>query len=387
MNKFWDSNIENTKEFVFETNKQKMIDNLDMLSKMSVQEQTLYKKWQEFNSDLYSSMMKLPSLQRQYDKIWQPTDIFNKELTISEIQNMQPYVELVEDVSNWTEVRKLISSMEFTANPGRNVKAFVKDKTSGKILGVISLGSDVVSVKVRDEYIGWTKEDKFKNGKLNCIAMGTSIVPTQPLGYNFLGGKLIAALTTSPTFRKYWKEQYNDVMVAMHTTALYGASSQYNGIPHMKTLGESAGKIGIKPDNWIYKIWHDYIKEKYPEKYEKAINATGPKQNILNLILKEIGISPSKYHHGFQRGIYFAQMYENGNDYLSSKITEDQLILKPKFAEGDDYTIRWWKEKAIKRYVKLYEENRLKNEILFYSDIIGMTWEQCKEKYLKEVGR
>lgn len=387
MNKFWDSNIENTKEFVFETNKQKMIDNLDMLSKMSVQEQTLYKKWQEFNSDLYSSMMKLPSLQRQYDKIWQPTDIFNKELTISEIQNMQPYVELVEDVSNWTDVRKLISSMEFTANPGRNVKAFVKDKTSGKILGVISLGSDVVSVKVRDEYIGWTKEDKFKNGKLNCIAMGTSIVPTQPLGYNFLGGKLIAALTTSPTFRKYWKEQYNDVMVAMHTTALYGASSQYNGIPHMKTLGESAGKIGIKPDNWIYKIWHDYIKEKYPEKYEKAINATGPKQNILNLILKEIGISPSKYHHGFQRGIYFAQMYENGNDYLSSKITEDQLILKPKFAEGDDYTIRWWKEKAIKRYVKLYEENRLKNEILFYSDIIGMTWEQCKEKYLKEVGR
>jgi len=387
MNKFWDSNIENTKEFRFDTNKQKMIDNLDMLSEMSVQEQTLYKKWQEWNSDLYSSMMKLTSLQQQYDRIWKPTDIFNKELTISEIENMQPYVELVEDVSNWTEVRKLISSMEFTANPGRNVKAFVKDKTSGKILGVISLGSDVVSVKVRDEYIGWTKKDKFKNGKLNCIAMGTSIVPTQPLGYNFLGGKLIAALTTSPTFRTYWKEQYDDVMIAMHTTALYGASSQYNGIPHMKTLGESAGKIGIKPDNWIYKIWHDYIKEKYPKKYEKAINATGPKQNILNLILREINVSPSKYHHGFQRGIYFAQMYENGNDYLCSKITEDQLILKPKFAEGDDYTIHWWKEKAIKRYTKLYDENRIKPETLFYSDIIGMNWEQCKEKYLKEVGR
>ena len=85
MNKFWDSNIENGGEFVFEANKEKLIRNLDMLSEMPVEEQTLYKKWQEFNSDLHSSMMKLPSLQQHYDKIWKPTDIFNKELTISPI--------------------------------------------------------------------------------------------------------------------------------------------------------------------------------------------------------------------------------------------------------------------------------------------------------------
>ena len=59
MNKFWDSNIENGGEFVFEANKEKLINNLDMLSEMPVEEQTLYKKWQEFNSDLHSSMMKL----------------------------------------------------------------------------------------------------------------------------------------------------------------------------------------------------------------------------------------------------------------------------------------------------------------------------------------
>jgi hypothetical protein len=52
-------------------------------------------------------------------------------------------------------------------------------------------------------------------------------------------------------------------------------------------------------------------------------------------------------------------MYENGNDYLCDKITEEELILKPKFVEGDDYTIRWWKDKAIKRYTKLYEEDRI----------------------------
>ena len=38
-------------EFNYEAEKQKFIDNMDFLKTMSVQEQTLYKKWQEFNKD------------------------------------------------------------------------------------------------------------------------------------------------------------------------------------------------------------------------------------------------------------------------------------------------------------------------------------------------
>jgi hypothetical protein len=100
-----------------------------------------------------------------------------------------------------------------------------------------------------------------------------------------------------------------------------------------------------------------------------------------------LGIKSDAYHHGFKRGVYFAPMYENGNDYLCGKIEEDKLIMKPKFAQGDDYTIKWWKEKAIKRYSKLHEEGRLKPEKLFYADAIGLTWEEMKAKFLADVGR
>ena len=41
--------IENEEVFDFEGKKQNLIDNLDMLKEMSVEEQTLYKKWQEMN--------------------------------------------------------------------------------------------------------------------------------------------------------------------------------------------------------------------------------------------------------------------------------------------------------------------------------------------------
>ena len=46
-----------------------------------------------------------------------------------------------------------------------------------------------------------------------------------------------------------------------------------------------------------------------------------------------------------------------------------------------------WKPKAIRRYTKLFDEGRLKPEKLFYGDIVGKTWEETKEQYLKEVGR
>ena len=156
--KFWDSDISQS-EFDFDTNKKSLIDNLNFLQGLSVQEQTLYKKWEEWNGDLHKSMMRLPVLHSYIDNIWTPTDIMDKELTIKEILSLKPFVEITEDAPKWTDLRMLISSMEFTQNPGRNVKAFVKDKVSGKLLGVISLGSDVVSIKVRDEYIGWSKDN------------------------------------------------------------------------------------------------------------------------------------------------------------------------------------------------------------------------------------
>ena len=407
--KFWETGeTAKAEEFNYDEMKRKFIENLDYLRTMSVEEQTLYKKWMEWNEDLIGNMKKLPVLQSHYDSLWKPTDIMNKELTIAEIQAIDPYVEIVDDdpkqSTRWTEIRRLIHTMEFQANPGRNVKCYVKDRTSGKILGQICLGSDITSLGVRDEYIGWQKEDKFKNGKLNCTTIATTIVSTQPFGYNFLGGKLIAALATSPEVRDYWQKKYNNPLIGVGTTSLYGIHSQYNGIPHFKTLGESKGKISTKPDDKVYDPWHQWLKENRADWYKMHImderernganmgyDRNGPvsgiKQKIIQAIFKELGIKGNAYDHGFQRGVYFAQMYENGNEFLCSKIEEKNLVLKKKFAEGNEYTIKWWKDKAIKRYEKLFEEGKIKPEVLFYVDAIGMTWEQMKDNYLKEVGR
>jgi hypothetical protein len=394
---FWDT--EPAKPiFDYDVEKENFIGNMDYLSSMSVEEQTLYKKWVEYNGDLPSSMKRKAAMAPYIDQLWSPTNIMDKDQTIKEIESLDPYVEIVTDSkesTRWTEIRKLIHTMSFSANPGRNVKLYIKDRVSGKLLGLVSLGSDVTSLGVRDNYIGWSKENKFKDGRLNHTTIASTIVCTQPLGYNFLGGKLVACMCTSPIVRNHWKEKYGQELIAVGTTSLYGIHSQYNGIPHYKTLGESAGKVATKPDDKYYDVWHQWLKEHKSEDYTKTTTqkegiegpVSGVKQRILSMIFKELGIKSTHYQHGFKRGVYFAMMYDNGNEFLQNKIDESQLKMKKKFTEGDEYTMKWWKPKAIRRYAKLFDEGRIKPEPLFYLDIIGMTWEKAKETYLKEVGR
>ena len=366
---FWDSEPEKP-VFDFDREKANLIENMDYLLTMSVEEQTLYKKWVELQGD---TMIKDKSLiASYYDSQWKPTDINNKELTIREIEELDPYVEIVDDnpkeSTKWAQIRRMIHTMDFTANPGRNVKINVKDRVSGKLLGQISLASDVTSMGVRDNFIGWSKDNKFVDGKLNHTTIASTIVCTQPLGYNFLGGKLVAMMTTVPEVRNHWKTKYGQTLIAVGTTSLYGIHSQYNGIPLFKTLGESAGKISLKPDDKFYDPWHQWLKENRAEWYSDSIKA-------------------NEYHHGFKRGVYLAMMYENGREFLCKQIEEDALVLKPKFEQGVEYINKWWKKHAISRYSKLHDEGRIKPEHLFYIEGIGMGWDEFKAKYLKEVGR
>jgi hypothetical protein len=375
--------------FDFEGMKEKLIENLDMLKEMTVEEQTLYKKWQEMNKG--GKMSKIKKTLLDYKKeLWVPTNLLDVSQTIKEIEELDPYVEKAETgkgVTKWVNIRKLIHTMEWVANPGRNMKFWVKDRGTQKILGQICVGSDVTSIKVRDHYIGWTKKDKFDNHRLNNTCIATTIVSTQPGGYNLIMGKLIASLTTCKTIRDAWEEKYGDKLIAVGTTSLYGVHSMYNGMPHFKTLGETAGQVRLKPDDSVYLPWNQWLKKNYPEEHKKAITTTGPKQNVINKVFKHCGIKPSTYDHGFKRGVYLAQLYENGNEFLKSEIPETSLRLKKKFEEDIEYICKWWKPKAIRRYMNQWNKGKIKEEQLFYWDIIDMPWHLTKKNYLKEVGR
>ena len=66
-------------KFDFDKERKTFVDNLNLLKTMSVQEQTLYKKWQEFNADVYSMTQKASKFKRINNSIWTPTHKNKKE--------------------------------------------------------------------------------------------------------------------------------------------------------------------------------------------------------------------------------------------------------------------------------------------------------------------
>lgn len=385
-------------EFDFPKEKKKLIDNLNWLKSLSVEEVTLYKKYDEIQMcrDMYNRAIKVKSL------IWKPTDINDEKLTVQEIENLNPKVVPVSiDNPDWAILRTFCHTAEFNQSPGRYMKFIVtdgNDSTFGQVphyLGFIAIASDVITIKDRDDWIGWTHNNRVKDKLLDHSAIGTCVAPTQPFGFNFNGGKLVAALAVSKTVRDRWKELYDTLMVGMTVTSLYGSFSQYTNLKWWKDCGKSAGKILLKPDEKIYKIWHEWIKKNRTEEYEKMMTqkegisgpVTSSKLRVLSMIFDSVGIKLKNSVHGHVRGVFYSMFYENGKEFFQNKIKENQLKLKQLYQRDIDAVMEYWKPRAIERYKKLKLEGRLKPDILFYSDMIDMPYEDAKKQFLKEVGR
>ena len=79
--------------------------------------------------------------------------------------------------------------------PGKSLKWIVKEMNTNKILGFCRFGSPTINSKPRNEWLGSVPElTRFNRHAI----MGFIIVPTQPFGFNYLGGKLLAASVLFP---------------------------------------------------------------------------------------------------------------------------------------------------------------------------------------------
>ncbi len=385
------------KNFNFEEEKKKMVERLEEYKKLSVEEFTFKKKWEEVKNANKEIKVYGPQVKT---KIWEPKDIFDEESTIKEISELQPKIMLVKDDDSkviWNTLRVYCHSAEFDQTPGRFFRLLVIDEVSGKILGFSAIGSDFIGLPDRDNYIGWTKEDRDVHRMLKHSAVGSTIASTQPLGSNFFGGKLVASMLTTKVVRDVWEQDYGEsdgcILVGMTTTSLYGRPSMYDALKWWNGIGLSKGKVPIKPDESNYEIWHKWLKQNRPDEYEKAMTqkkgikgpVTSAKSRVLSMIFKECNINITKYYHGHERGVYYSMFYENGKEFLQRKILEDKLVMKPLFKNDKQAIIDWWKPKAINRYKKLKSEGRLNPDKLFYNVMDEMSYEKAKDKFFKNL--
>jgi predicted chitinase len=202
-------------------------------------------------------------------------------------------------------------------------------------------------------------------------------------------------LAISDVAEKAWNEQYGDKLVGLTTTSLYSSYSQYQNLSYWTKRGHSSGSIKFEPTKETLEIVKQYLKKTWPRKYWEWYLATEPqgmplkrdfKQRSLAFLYSQLDIEKSYFETNHQRGIYFCPLYTNTCEYLRQEITEDKLVKR--FDNSVESLVKIWKEKyATKRLKSLIDGKRLNPDTLFYGDVVTMTWEQTKVKYLKEVGR
>ncbi len=383
-----------------------VIEDLSNVSKMTVEEYTLYQKWLEVH-------IKYPT----HEGLFGPTlvngeDELDIRLTKENIwipEHPDDYLKLKpvlvysnggELSTKWNTIRTFTSTMKNNNNIGRNLNYIVQDDVTGKYLGVICISSDFLDLTPRDNYIGWSRDVKTSQGMINHTAIGSTIVPLQPLGFNYLGGKLLALLCLADKVQQDWKENYSDTLVAVTTTSLYGERkagglSQYDNLKHWKKMGYTSGSVSYETRKPTTALMVDWLKKNHTRKYFEwfvAKNLDGMpfkrdhKNRSNTFIYSQLGIPKELIRSEHARGIYFSPLYTNTNEFLRKEITEDKLAKA--FDTSYDALVTIWKEKYVARRIRsLTEQGRVSMETLFYDDLIYMDWEETKAKYLSQVGR
>lgn len=382
-----------------------IVSDLSQVSSMTVEEYTLYQKWSEIRWEyplkktLYGidiGGLDEKEIELTKSNIWTPQ-------SYGDYMDLQPrliYANNSNLTQRWNTIRTFTSTMKNNNNIGRNLNYIVQDDNSKKYLGVICISSDFLDLTPRDSFVGWDRDLRTGGRMINHTAIGSTIVPTQPLGFGYTGGKLLALLCLSDEVQNRWKKLYGDVLVGITTTSLYGKSktgglSQYDRLSHWKKLGFTEGSVSYEPTRKTKNHMIDWLKKNEPRKYFEwyvAKNLGGlpfkrdHKNRSYNFIYSKLDIPKDIIRTGHCRGIYFSPLYDNTKEFLRKEIGETELVKSFDTSYGALTDI--WKNKyAGKRIKSLEEQGRKLPEPLFYDDLAKMTWDETRDKYLQEVGR
>ena len=388
-------------------------DSLVFAKSMDARAYTLWRSWDQINNQFSATDSKFRTeLRRAQRNIWVPEQPDDYQSLVPELVFVQSKIpipnvsiwgtERIEFLTNpdplagdWEILRHFVSSMEHGGTVGRSMRFIVRDRNTKKYLGIICLSSDFADLKGRDDAIGWKRWQRTDGGMLSHTAIGSVIVPTQPFGYSYVGGKLLSLLLLSDVVAATWERLYGDKLVGITTTSLYGHGegwSQYSGLnPYWKSYGHSAGSMSLRADRSAELLMQRWMEYAHPRAYWEFYKAQRPsgmplRRNATELARKfcyrELGIDVLETSSEHQRGIYFSHLYSNSFEFLRGELPASRLV--PRFDQSVEFLVDIWKIKhASKRVKNLVAQNKFSRVGLFYDELLGSTWEEARTRFLR----
>ena len=285
---------------------------------------------------------------------------------------------------------EMIASFSPDENPGKTAKYIVKETNTDKIFGFIRFGSPLINSKPRNDYLGDVPDLDIFNKR---AIMGFNIVPVQPAGFNYLGGKLLAAICCSSDIRRQLNKKYDTEFCLFETTSLYGnikGASMYDGMrPYLRYKGDTQSKFLLTLGEEIYPELKDWFTEKnggeelIPVKTSEGIITASRKLKIQTKMVSIVKASLKQYDTKAYELFTTAMERASGvttqkrfymSEYGFSNVKNVLLGKESVLTKGENYdkfefenVIKWWKKKATKRYNNVVADGRIRKELEVWS--------------------
>ena len=259
--------------------------------------------------------------------------------------------------------------------PGKELKLMVREKNTGKYVGFIRFGSPLINSAPRNQVLGNVPDlPVFKKTAI----MGFTIVPPQPFGFNYLGGKLLAAICCSHWTREVLNKKYDMNLVMFETTSLYGSSkssSQYDGMkPYLRFKGVTHSKFVPLMHGQPYRDLNNYVQDRVGLLVPVGASSRKLKMTtgIIGLVKRSLeGDELDRFKKTIEGALalterkrFYISNYgiENFIDIVNGKT--DQIKKAENYDRFElENVILWWKKKAQSRFNTLKGDGRLRNDM------------------------
>lgn len=252
---------------------------------------------------------------------------------------------------HWTgnlfRLATLLWSVPVSHGYGRRMRFLVRDQYNGKLIGIFALGDPVFNLGCRDQWIGWSVDDRRER---LVHTMDAYVVGAVPPYNDILGGKLVASLIGSAEVSQAFSQKYGNAtgiishqnkaarLMLVTVTSALGRSSLYNrlklndarGNPLVELLqiGETRGYGHFQLSNELFeRIRQLLVDENHPYANGHQFGQ-GPnwRFRVLRVGLKRLGLDEELIRHGIHREVYAMPMVSDFKDFLCGRVPDINLI-------------------------------------------------------------
>ena len=250
---------------------------------------------------------------------------------------IEPHIEVCETQAQLDLFRILRFhwSSPYSEYVGRRIKLIIRDYALPQrpVIGIAALGSSIVHIPERDEWVGWDKETRTKN---LIYAMDAYVLGALPPYNELLGGKLVSYIVASNEVRDIYERKYRgqvtnisrrtaNRLACIFTTSLYGKSSQYNRVKYQGKLlyvpvGETKGYGTLHLTNETFSAMRELV-----ETLDIPVTnrfGDGPlwRMRVIRTAAEELGFDADfLLRHSFRRAIYAVPLAHNCREFLKSE--------------------------------------------------------------------